>query len=149
MVADGVPERMDIETQYNSKEASADRLATASLVMGILSLVSILCCCPFIFSAIGIVLALLSKGAESVLRPRAKTGLILSVVGMVVSVVLIAFTVVFPIFMYRTNPEFRKNINNELNRSLKQDEQLIRSIYGDDVYDQMQDLFNNLEEESL
>ncbi len=127
--------------QYDTREASADRLATASLVLGIISLFSILCCCPFVFSAIGIVLALLSKGAEKQLRPRAKTGLILSIVGMVVSVILIAFTVIFPVVMYETNPEFRKNVIDSYQESLEQDEELFRSIYGDDVYEQMRDLF--------
>ena len=132
-----------MESQYNNKEASADRLATASLVMGIISIVSILCCCPFVFSAIGIVLALISKGAEQTLRPRAKTGLILSITGLVISVVLGIFTIAFPIFMYRTNPEFKKNLNEAMVESLEQDEPLFRSLYGDDVYEQMKEMFEN------
>ena len=129
---------MEPETQqYDNREQSADRLATASLVLGIISLVSTLCCCPFVFSAIGIVLALLSKGAEKALRPRAKTGLILSIVGLGVSVVLIGFSIGMPVFMYKTNPMFREKFNLEMKKSLEQDEQLFRSLYGDDVYDQM------------
>lgn len=137
---------METEVQNNNKEAAAESLATASLVLGIISLVSTLCCCPFIFSAIGIVLALLSKGASNVLRPRAKTGLILSIAGLVVSVVLTVFTIVFPIVMYKTNPVFRQSINEAMEQSLKQDEQLYRSLYGDDVYDQMRDLIKQMEE---
>ncbi|MCR5831115.1 MAG: DUF4190 domain-containing protein [Lachnospiraceae bacterium] len=129
---------MEFETpQYNDREKAADRLATASLVLGIISLVSTLCCCPFVFSAIGIVLALLSKGAEKALRPRARTGLILSVVGMAVSVILIAFTIAFPIFMYKTNPKFRENFREAMEQSLDQDEELFRQIYGDEAYDQL------------
>ena len=127
--------------QYDAREVSAERLATASMVLGIVSLFSILCCCPFVFSAIGIVLALLSKGASDQLRPRAKTGLVLSVVGIIVSVVLMAITVIFPVVMYKTNPEFRKNIINSYQESLEQDEELFRELYGDDVYEQMRDLF--------
>ncbi len=132
--------------QFNYKEAAADRLATAAMVMGIISLVSILCCCPFVFSAIGIVLALLSKGAEKTLRPRAKTGLILSIVGMVVSFVLIVATIAFPIVMYKTNPEFRKNFRDAMEQSLDQDEELFRQLYGDDAYEQMRDMITNGEE---
>ena len=129
---------METETQqYDNRERSADRLATAALVLGIISLVSTLCCCPFVFSALGIVLALLSKGAEKMLRPRAKTGLILSIVGMCVSVVLVVFSIALPFFMYRTNPMFRERLNEEMKNSLEQDEALFRSIYGDEVYDQM------------
>ena len=132
-----------MDSQLSNKEAAADRLATASLVMGIISLVSILCCCPFVFSAIGIVLALISKGAESSLRPRAKTGLILSITGLVVSVVLGIFTIAFPIFMYRTNPEFKKNLDEAMVQSLEQDEQLFRQLYGDDAFEQMKEMFEN------
>ncbi len=134
---------MEPDTQYNNKEVAADRLATASFAMGIISLVSILCCCPFIFSAIGIVLALLSKGAEKTLRPRAKTGLILSVAGLVVSLVLTVVTIAFPFVMYRTNPEFRKNLNEAMEKSLEQDEELFRQIYGDDAYEQMYEIFKS------
>lgn len=129
-------------SQYDKKERAAESLATASLVLGIISLVSMLCCCPFVFSAIGIVLALLSKGAESTLRPRAKAGLALSITGIVISLVLVAFTIAMPLFMYRTNPEFRKNIDDAMVESLRQDEELFRQVYGDDVYDQMMDIFN-------
>ena len=127
--------------QNDNREIAAEKLATASMVLGIISLVSILCCCPFVFSAIGIVLALLSKGAEETLRPRAKTGIILSVIGIVVSIVLMAFTLLLPIVMYTTNPEFRKNFVNEYQKSLEQDEELFRQMYGDEVYEQMKDLF--------
>ncbi len=128
-------------SQYDKKERAAESLATASLVLGIISLVSMLCCCPFVFSAIGIVLALLSKGAESTLRPRAKTGLVLSITGIVISLILVAFTIAMPLFMYKTNPEFRKNIDDAMVESLEQDEELFRQVYGDDVYDQMMDIF--------
>ena len=137
---------METDRQYDNKEMAADRLATASLVLGIISLFSILCCCPFVFSAVGIVLALLSKGASETLRPRAKTGLILSIVGMVVSVILLAFSIAFPILMYRTNPEFKKNFDDAMLRSLEQDEELFRNLYGDDVYEQMEELIKGKED---
>ena len=140
---------MEEEVQINNKEAAAEKLATASLVLGIISLVSTLCCCPFVFSAIGIVLSLLSKGAEEALRPRAKTGLILSIAGLVVSLVLTAFTIVFPIVMYKTNPVFRQNLHNALEESLERDEQLYRSVYGDEAYDQLRDLIDKMEEGDL
>ena len=135
---------MESETQqFDNRERSADRLATASFVLGIISLFSVLCCCPFVFSAIGIVLALLSKGAEKALRPRAKTGLILSIVGIGVSLVLMIFTIGFPIVMYKTNPMFREKFQKEMKFSLEQDEELFRSLYGDEVYDQMMQMIEN------
>lgn len=135
---------MESETQQSiNRERAADRLATASFVLGIISLFSVLCCCPFVFSAIGIVLALLSKGAEKTLRPRAKTGLILSVIGIGVSLVLMIFTIGFPIVMYKTNPMFREKFQNEMKFSLEQDEELFRSLYGDEVYDQMMQMIED------
>ena len=128
-----------------NRELAADRLATASFVLGIISLFSVLCCCPFVVSAIGIVLALLSKGAEKQFRPRAKTGLVLSIIGMGVSIVLAVFTVAFPVVMYKTNPEFRKNFDHAMVESLEQDEELFRQLYGDEVYDQMKELLENRE----
>lgn len=132
---------METDTVYTDKERSANRLATASFVLGIISLFSVLCCCLVVLSPIGIVLALLSKGAEQQLRPKAKKGLILSVVGLVVSVVLGVVTIVFPLFMYRTNPEFRRNFDMQIEQSLEQDEELFRQLYGDDIYEQMRDMF--------
>ena len=143
-----IKRRQGNNMQNNDRDIAADRLATASMILGIISLVSILCCCPFVFSAIGIILALLSKGAEETLRPRAKTGLVLSITGMIVSFVLVAFSIVFPLVMYRTNPEFRKNFNKSYRESLEQDEELFRQLYGDEVYDQMKELFPD-EEDSL
>ena len=133
--------------QYDeNKERAADSLATASLVLGIISIVSILCCCPFIFSAIGIVLALLSKGGEQVFRPRAKTGLILSIVGLVVSFVLVIVSIVFPVVMYKTNPEFRKNFIEQYRNVLEQDEDALRQMYGDDAYEQIENFINEQED---
>ncbi len=135
---------MEQETQQcDIKERSAERLATASFVLGIISLFSILCCCPFVFSAIGIGLALLSKGAEKALRPKAKTGLILSIVGMVVSFVLIVFTLAFPYVMYKTNPEFRKNFKSSMEQALDEQEDFYRQMYGDETYEQIRDMLIN------
>lgn len=133
-------------SQIENKERAADSLATASFVLGIFSIVSILCCCPFIFSAIGIVLALLSKGGEEALRPRAKTGLILSIVGLVVSFVLVIVSVAFPLVMYKTNPEFRKNFIEQYRNVLEQDESTLRQMYGDDAYEKIEQFITEQED---
>lgn len=125
------------------KDSAADKLATAAFVLGIISLFSTLCCCPFVFSAIGITLALLSKGAEKVLRPRAKTGLILSIVGFGVSIIIIVFTVAFPIVMIKTNPEYKKSFIENYEQSLEMNEDMLKEIYGDDVYEEMFNLLDN------
>ena len=65
-------------------------LATASLVLGICSFIFICCGGSFIFGALGIILALLSRGASDI-SGNAKAGLILSIVGLVLSVILYIF----------------------------------------------------------
>ena len=67
---------------------SPNSMATASLVMGILSLVT--CCCyygTFIFGGLGILFALLSRTEERMCS-QAKTGLALSIAGLVLVFVL-------------------------------------------------------------
>lgn len=65
-------------------------LATASLVMGILALLT--CCCCYggmIFGGLGIIFALLSRG-DGPLSGQAKTGMILSVIGLLLGVAAMA-----------------------------------------------------------
>lgn len=67
---------------------SSDNMATASLVMGILALVT--CCCyyaGFIFCGLGILFALLSR-TEAPMAGRAKAGLTLSIIGLALAAVL-------------------------------------------------------------
>lgn len=67
---------------------SPNNMATASLVMGILALVS--CCCYYgglVFGGLGILFALLSR-TEKKMYGRAKAGLVLSVSGLVLMVLL-------------------------------------------------------------
>ena len=126
------------------KEAAAEKLATASFVLGIISLVSVLCCCPFVFSAIGIILALLSKGAKKQFRPRAKTGFILSIVGIFVSLIIMAITIAFPIFMFKTNPEYKREFIKSYEETIEMNEDTLREIYGDETYEEMLEMMEDL-----
>ena len=65
----------------------SDGLATASLVLGICSLIFICCGGSFVVGALGIILALLSRGSSS-MSGNAKAGLILSIIGFVLSSVI-------------------------------------------------------------
>lgn len=76
-------------------QSQKNNMATASLVMGILSIV--LSCCCFIglmFSSLGILFACLSKVNET-FEGHAKAGLITSIVGLVISIVLMIGWMVF------------------------------------------------------
>lgn len=81
---------MDYENNYNNQHPNS--MATAAMVLGIISLVT--SCCLYIaipVGAIGIILALLSKGYEPRLSSRGKTGLGLSLGGFAVSIAMILF----------------------------------------------------------
>lgn len=82
-------------TEYQSASSQEmkqppNAMATASLVMGILALVT--CCCCYggmIFGGLGILFALLSRG-DGPLEGQAKTGMILSVIGLILGVLTLA-----------------------------------------------------------
>lgn len=72
----------------------SDSMAMASLVMGILSLVSCCCTClAVVLGALGIIFAFLSRG-EGEMNKQAKAGLILSAAGLAVSLLTLAVAVV-------------------------------------------------------
>lgn len=83
-------------TEYQSassqeKKQPPNAMATASLVMGILALVTFCCCYGgMIFGGLGILFALLSRGAGP-LEGQAKTGMILSIIGLVLGIMTLAF----------------------------------------------------------
>lgn len=130
------------ENEQNiERDKAADKLANASFVLGIISIFSVFCCCPFVISAIGIVLSLSSKGAEKILRPKAKTGLTLSIIGLVTSLVVTVFTIAFPIVMGELNPEFKEYFSEQFHDALEENEDMYRQMYGDDVYEQMEEMF--------
>ncbi len=93
-----------------------DTLATASMVTGIIAVVSPLLIIvfpfalyfPFIFGGISIILALLSKGAAAKMISKAKSGIICAAIGLVCNIALIctSFYLVF------NNAEFRQSFDD-------------------------------------
>lgn len=73
----------------NYQQSEPNGMSTASLVMGIISLV--LCCCFYVsipLGALGILFAILSKGKDQTMCGRSKTGLGLSIAGLVLTILL-------------------------------------------------------------
>lgn len=73
----------------NYQQSEPNSMSTASLVMGIISLV--LCCCFYVsipLGALGILFAILSKGKDQTMSGRSKTGLGLSIAGLVLTILL-------------------------------------------------------------
>ena len=83
------------QTQYQSYPPvyqEKNNMATAALVMGILSLCSICCCMLFgiVFGVLGIIFAIMSKKGDK-MDGQARAGLILSIIGIAVTVLVIIF----------------------------------------------------------
>lgn len=90
------------QTQYQSYPPvyqEKNNMATAALVMGILSLCSICCCMLFgiVFGVLGIIFAIMSKKGDR-MDGQAKAGLILSIIGIAVTVLVIIFFVAIEVF---------------------------------------------------
>lgn len=91
--------------------ASGDRLASAAMVMGILALatfVSMTIYPPFVFGAVGIVLALLSKGRSPRLQVKAKAGIICATIGLIANCALCGTS----LYMLYTRPEIMDQVND-------------------------------------
>lgn len=71
-------------------------MSSASLVLGILSILLIFCGGSFISGALGIMFALLSRGAGR-MDTKARAGLGLSIAGMIISLVLFTALLIFVI----------------------------------------------------
>lgn len=93
------------------KKPGGDALATAAMTLGILSVatgVMLQFYLAMIFGSIGIVLALLSKGAAPKLTSRAKTGIISASAGLFFS----AFLCISTLAALYTNPELMDQVND-------------------------------------
>lgn len=86
---------MDYQYYQQSNPRRSQRMETASLFLGIIA-ISTICCVysTLICGALGIVFALLSRGGEATLSPRAKTGLILSSIGLGLVILMLIYTVI-------------------------------------------------------
>ena len=89
-------------------------MATASMILGILGIIGSMCCYLALpMSAIGILLALLSRGSNKHLSSRAKNGLWLSIASLVLTVGMTGYT----LYKYRdiiNSPQFQQQMEDYL-----------------------------------
>lgn len=86
--------------------SESNAFSTAAIILGIVSLVS--SCCLYIsipVGAVGIILAILSKGSSSKMDSRSKTGLGISMAGICISFVMIIAVLVSDTYMGNTTFE--------------------------------------------
>lgn len=133
---------MPVNNEAQTKAKAAEGLAKASMVLGILSIAGAFCCMPFVFSGIGISLAILSKGASSYYSNPAKTGLICSIIGLVTSFILTVFIIVAQIVMLfsmaGSDGDFWKDIRSQY-------EQQYEKMYGQELPEEIEGFFDGME----
>lgn len=130
---------MNYNQQYQSGNSiypppqKANAFAIASLVLGILALVT-LCTIylPIILGSLSIIFAILSKGNQRSISGFSCAGIITSVSGIVFSII----TIVTTIALLYSNPDFYQEYKNEMNRILSQQ-------YGM-TYDEMIEEYQNI-----
>lgn len=93
---------------YISSAPEREKVSGFSIASMILGMISILFCCTGIFSlpfgALSILFAILSKRKGKAMPPMSLTGIILACVGIVMGL----FMLVYSVFTFLTDPEFRK-----------------------------------------
>lgn len=104
-------EQNQIYPPRQPRTTASSGMATVSLILGILSLVS-LCLIPIsvFFGALSVIFALLSKGGEYKLPGNSKAGIILSVAGVLLSFIFTVLVAIAAFGMYNAT-EFQDIIN--------------------------------------
>lgn len=89
-------------------------MATASMVLGIITLASLLLLrvtVPFLLGGIGIILAILSRGGAKKMTGRAKAGMICCIVSLCVDVAFCIFAVWLMFALPKISPELTEEVN--------------------------------------
>lgn len=110
------------------RKSPADGLITASMVLGIGAVISAILMTvyfPFILGGISIVLALLSKGYENKMHSKSRTGIICSVIGIILNMLIVSWS-------------FYSVFSNE--HVFKQFDSLYEQFYGDSFSDMYKEL---------
>lgn len=98
----------DGDMRRYEKIRAAETFATMSVIFGILSILSVFCCCPIIVGALGLTFSLLSKGGEKLMSGKAKIGMWTSIIGIVVSLVITIGTILMPPVLVKLNPKYEQ-----------------------------------------
>jgi len=117
-------------------------LATASMVLGIISLISLLLLhisIPLLLGSLGIVLAILSKGNAKKTVGRARAGMICCIVSLTLDIVLCISAVWLVFSLPNLSPKLKEEVNKtcEENYGVSYDEMM------DEIMDEFNDIWND------
>lgn len=111
-----------------------DSMATASMILGIITLVSLLLLrlsMPFLLGGVGIILAILSKGGTRQMIGKAKAGMICCITGLALDVVLCVSAVWLVFSLPRLSPELTEEVNK-----------ICEEQYGVSYYEMMEEIYD-------
>lgn len=126
-----------VPAQQMPPRSKGDRMATASLVLGIITLVSLLLfrvTIPFLLGGIGIILAILSKGSARKMIGKAKAGMICCITGLCADIVFC----VFAVWLVFALPSFSPELTDELNKVCEEQ----YGVSYDEMMDEIRDMWN-------
>lgn len=105
-------------------------MSTASMIMGILTIVTTIMCTvyiPFITCALAVLFAILSKGKHKTMNSSARTGTIAGIAGLILNILLIAGV----IYLYLNVPEIHEQANQMFEQQYGTSiDEMFQSLYG-------------------
>lgn len=111
-----------------------EKMASAALILGIITLVSLLLLrlsMPFLLGGVGIILAILSKGSAKKMVGKAKAGMICCITGLALD---IAFCV-FAVWLVFSLPKLSPDLTEEVNKMCEEQ-------YGVSYYEMMEEIYD-------
>ena len=139
---------MDYSNMQNTPKKN-QALVNCAFFLGILSLITGVTCFSFftpIFGGLGIIFALLSKGKEPVFERKAKHGLVMSTIALVVTVILslVTFIMTFATLSQYEPDELHDYLNEAYEESYGQSfDELYEEIYGEDFNEVYEDMYKS------
>ena len=89
-------QKKDYEYHEQPTHPTGHTMAAAALVMGICAVATFWTVyMPLFLGGLGVIFAILSQGFEKKMYSHAKTGLVLSVLGFVISIAIISFSLIY------------------------------------------------------
>lgn len=129
--------------QQPAYRPAGNGMVTAALVMGILSLLLTCCGLSYVFGALGIIFALLSR-KNGPMDPQAKIGMGLSIAGSVLGIVIIAVALLQDPSYYMNALKEYQQFYNEYENDDNYDDHDNFEDYGN--YDDYDDFFNQFKD---
>lgn len=115
-------------------KAKGENMASASMILGIITLVSLLLLrlsLPFLLGGVGIILAILSRGGARKMLGKAKAGMICCITGMAMDIVLCVFAVWLVFALPKLSPELTEEVNK-----------VCEEQYGVSYYEMMEEIYD-------